>query len=99
MNNHTKKSIIKFQQTAVFNVYLKSIENLTEFDIKNIKKLQIIEDYSKYVIKGLFNQNNPKLINQCYFSAILLYLKCNILEKKISAINCINDIIGYKLHK
>ena len=96
MNNHTKKSIIKFQQTAVFNVYLKSIKNLSEFEIKNIKKLQKIEEYSKLVIKRLFNPNNTKLINQCYFSAILLCLKCNILEKKISAINCINDIISEK---
>ena len=59
--------------------------------------MQKIEDYSKFVIKGLFNQNNEKLINQCYFSAILICLKCNILEKKISAINCINEIISEKV--
>ena len=96
MNNYTKKSIVKFQQTAVFQTYLKSIENLTELEIKNIKKLNEVKIYSHLVIKGLFNQNNPKLINQCYFSAILLCLKCNILEKKIAALNCINEIIEEK---
>ena len=46
MNNKTKKSIIKFQQTAIFKVYLSSIENLTESEIKNIKNLNKFKDYS-----------------------------------------------------
>ena len=92
-NNSIKKSIIKFQQTEVFQIYLKSIENLTESEIKNIKKLNKIKDFSSLVINKLFNKNNVKLINQCYFSAVLLFLKCNILEKKIAALNCINEII------
>ena len=94
MNNKTKKSIIKFQQTAVFKVYLSSIENLTESEIKNIKKLNNFKDYSENVINGLFIQKNDKLIYQCYYSAILVCLKSNILEKKILALNCINEIIS-----
>ena len=90
MNNKTKKSIIKFQQTAVFKVYLNSIENLTESEIKNIKKLNVFKDYSEVVINGLFIQKNDKLIYQCYYTAILICLKSNILEKKISALNIIN---------
>ena len=97
MNNITKKSIIKFQQTAVFQVYLKSIENLTETEIKNIKKLNKIKNYSIDVTKCLFNQNNnTKLVNQCYYSALLLCIKCNILEKKMAALACLNEIFGEK---
>ena len=96
MNNTTKKSIIKFQQTGVFQVYLKSLENLTEAEIKNIKKLNKIKDYSTTVIKCLFNQNNAKLINQCYYSALLLCIKCNILEKKIAALGCLNETFAEK---
>ena len=79
MNNETKDSIIKFQQPAVFDAYLKSINNLTESDIKNIKKLNSMKNYSAIVINGLFNEkkqknsNNQKMINQCYFSSIKLY--------------------------
>ena len=94
MNNKTKKSIIKFQQTAVFKVYLNSIENLTESEIKNIKKINKFRDYSEAVINGVFIQKNDKLIYQCYYSAILICLKCNILEKKIATLNCINEIIS-----
>ena len=50
MNNTIKKSIIKFQQTGVFQVYLKSLENLTEIEIKKIKKLNKLKDYSTTVI-------------------------------------------------
>ena len=96
MNNSTKKYITKFQQPTVFQTYLKSIENLTESDIKNIKRLNLIKYYSALVTKGLFNQSKPNLINQCYFSSILICLKCNILEKKIAALNCINEIIEEK---
>ena len=96
LNNNTKKSIVKFQQTGVFQVYLKSIENLSESEIKNIKKINKIKDYSTSVVKRLFNQNNEKLINQCYFSALLICFKCDILEKKISFLSCLNEIFEEK---
>ena len=96
LNNSIKKCIIKFQQTGVFQAFLKSIENFGEFEIKNIKKIKKIKDYSTTVVKGLFNQNNEKLINQCYFSALLICLKCDILEKKLSALSCLNEIFEEK---
>ena len=96
MNNSTKKSIIKFQQPKIYQTYLKTIENFSETDIKNIKKLSKIKEYSSIIVKGLFSENkenNTRLINECYFNLILICLKCNILEKKISAMNSINDIL------
>jgi hypothetical protein len=96
MNNSTKKSIIKFQQPKIYQTYLKTIENFSESDIKNIKKLSKIKEYSSIIVKGLFSENkenNTRLINECYFNLILICLKCNILEKKISAMNSINDIL------
>ena len=95
-NNSTIKSISKFQQPKVYQIFLKTIENFSEFDIKNIKKLSFIKTYAYFVIKKLFSKNkdnNERLVNECCFSAILIFLKCNFLEKKISALNCINDIL------
>ena len=96
LNNSIKKSLIKFQQPKVYKIYLQTIENLSEQDIKNIKKLSTIKEYSETVIKSLFienKENNIKLINECYFTAILICLKSNILEKKIAALNSINDLL------
>ena len=97
MNNSTKKSITQFQQPKIYQIFLKTIENFSESDIKNLKKLSTIKDYSWIVVKGLFNENkenNTRLVNECYFTAILICLKCNFLEKKISSLNSINDIIS-----
>ena len=95
-NDSTKKSISKFQQPKVYQIFLKTIENFSESDIKNLKKLSLIKDYAHLVIKKLFNENkenNMRLVNECYFNAILIFLKCNFLEKKIMALNSINDVI------
>ena len=95
-NNTTKKCIDKFQQPLVFQIYTKTIENFTQSDIKNLKKLSKIKEYSTDIIKGLFSENkenNTKLINNCYYLAILIFLKSNFLEKKIMALNSINEII------
>ena len=97
LNDSTKKIIKKFQQPQVYQIFLKTIENFSEADIKNLKKLSKIKEYSKLIVKKLFNENkenNTRLINECYFTAILVCLKSNILEKKISALNSINDILS-----
>ena len=96
LNNSTKKSISKFQQPKLYQIYLKTIENFSEQDLKNLKKLSTIKEYSTIIVTGLFienKENNLRLINECYFSAILVCLKSNILEKKIAAMNSINDIL------
>ena len=97
LNDSTKKSIVKFQQPKIYQIFLKTIENFSEADLKTLKKISKIKDYSKSIVKGLFNENkenNNRLINECYFTAILVCLKSNILEKKISALNSINDILS-----
>ena len=96
LNDSTKKSIIKFQQPKIYQIYLKTIENFSEQDLKNLKKLSTIKEYSKIIVSGLFienKENNIRLINECYFTAILVCLKSNILEKKIAALNSINEIL------
>ena len=95
-SNSTIKSINKFQQPKVYQIFQKTIQNFSEIDIKNIKKLSSIKTYAYFVIKRLFDknkENNERLVNECYFNSILIFLKSNFLEKKISALNSINDII------
>ena len=95
-NEITKVSINNYDPTVIFNSYLKSIQNLKEGKIKNIKKLSNLKGYSTIVVKGLYNEDKNKLIEECYFTGILICLKCNILEKKFDALNSINDIINDK---
>ena len=56
-----------------------------------------LKTYAYFVVKKLFNknkENNERLVNWCYFNSILIFLKWNfLLEKKINALNNINDII------
>ncbi len=56
-----------------------------------------LKTYAYFVVKKLFNknkENNERLVNWCYFNSILIFLKWNFqLEKKINALNNINDII------
>ena len=99
MNKTTKATIKNNEAKEIYEVYLKSIQNLKEAEIKNIKRLNNIKDYSLIVVKGLFNELNKKLVEECYFTAILICLKCNILEKKFGALNCINEIIDEKYNE
>ena len=93
INKTTKSSISNYKHQEIFDVYLKSIQNLKEAEIKYIKKINVIKEYTRNVVKGLYNENKKELVEECYFTAILICLKCNILEKKFAALNCINEVI------
>jgi hypothetical protein len=56
--------------------------------------------YCNTFIKKLYKGEIKVLINNCYYSFLVNSLKkSNILEKKIMALNCINDIIVELLEK
>ena len=93
MNKTTKASISNYKHQEIFDVYLKCIQNLKESEIKNIKKINVVKEYTRNVVKGLYDENKKELVEECYYTAILICLKCNILEKKFAALNCINEVI------
>ena len=86
--------IINFDKNKVYTTFLQSIQNITETDIKYIKNFSDISNSCINIVKKLYKKEIKVLINNCYYNFLINSLtKCNILEKKISALNCINDII------
>ena len=86
--------ISNFDKNKVYKAFLNMMKNLTETDIKYIKNILDIKNYCSTIIKRLYNKEIKVLVNNCYYNFLINCLtKCNILEKKIAALNCINDII------
>ena len=86
--------IAKFDKNKVYMTFLSMIQNLTESDIKYIKNFSEISDSCINVVKKLYKKEINVLINNCYYNFLINSLtKCDILEKKIAALNSINDII------
>ena len=86
--------ITNFDKNKVYTSFLNMIQGLTETDIKYIKNFSDIKNSCINIVKKLYKKEINVLINNCYYNFLLNSLtKCNILEKKIGALNFINDII------
>ena len=86
--------IENFDKNKVYKIFLNTIQNITVEDIKYIKNFSQIKVYCNTIIKKLYKGEKKVLINNCYYNFLMNSLtKSNILEKKIMALNCINDII------
>ena len=86
--------IEKFDKNKVYTSFLQTIQNLTEADIKYIKNFSDVGSSCINIVKKLYKKEINVLINNCYYNFLINSLtKSNILEKKIAALNCINDII------
>ena len=86
--------IINFDKNKVYTTFTNMIQNLTETDIKYIKNFSEIKISCINLVKRLYNKEINVLINNCYYNFLINSLtKSNILEKKIGALNFINDII------
>ena len=85
--------IDNFDKNKIYKALLITIQNISGEDIKYIKNFNQINIYCKTIITKLYKRGNV-LINNCYYSFLINCLtKSNILEKRIMALNCINDII------
>ena len=86
--------ITNFDKNKVYTSFLNMIQGLTETDIKYIKNFSDIKNSCINIVKKLYKKEINVLINNCYYNFLLNSLtKCNILEKRIGALNFINDII------
>ena len=92
-NENVRYSITAFSENQVYKIFLIHIENMNENELKNIKNNELMKSYCRYIVEHVFK--HPKIINvnTCYYSFLINCLKCNSLEKKMSALNDINDII------
>ena len=93
VNENVRYSITDFDENQVYKVFLTHIENMNESELKNIKNNELMRNYCRYIVQHTFK--HPKMINAntCYYSFLINCLKCNSLEKKMSALNDINDLI------
>ena len=93
VNENVRYSITNFSENQVYKVFLTHIENMNENELKNIKNNELMRSYCSYIVEHTFKHPKMTNVNTCYYSFLINCLKCNSLEKKMSALNDINDII------
>ena len=93
VNDNVRYSITDFSENQVYKVFLTHIENMNENELKNIKNNDLMRTYCGYIVEHTFKHPRMTNVNICYYSFLINCLKCNSLEKKMSALNDINDII------
>ena len=86
--------IENFDKNKIYKILLTTFQNINVEDIKFIKNISNIETYTFSIIKQLYKKDNNVLFDNCYYTFLINCLKKkNILEKKIAALDKINDII------
>ena len=89
-----KRRIKGFNKTDVFQRFLKILENLSEIEIKNIRKSSDMKDICRNIIDDLCGSSMETLVNKAYYSFLCSCLKSQSLENKMNALNDISDIIN-----
>ena len=85
--------IIDYEPKKIYEVFLSHMENLSESELKNIKSNELMKKKCIYIINIIFKTPKEIYINTCYNTYLINCLKCNNLEKKMNALNDINEII------
>ena len=114
-NSIPLQSLIIFIRLITFHIYNGNIENYNKNEIylilknhmKNLDKNELIffksdssiKEICNELINNLFNYNSDSYINEIYYSYLFSCLKCDNLEKKINAINEMNNIINSDFSK
>ena len=89
-----------FNKNSIYKVLLTTLQNMNADDIKLIKNFADIETYCSSIIKKLYHKENNVLFYKCYYTFLINCLKKeNILEKKIMALDKINDILSNLIKK
>jgi len=92
--------IDNFNKNSIYKALLTTLQNINADDIKLIKNFSSIETYCSSIIKKLYHKENNVLFYKCYYTFLINCLKKeNILEKKIMALDKINDIISNLIKK
>ena len=92
-DDNVNEKIDNYDKNEVYKVFLSHLENLSENELKNIKNNELMKKKCIYAINMIFGKSKPVYINACYNSYLINCLKCNNLEKKMNALNDINEII------
>ena len=92
-DDDVNEKIDNYDKNEVYKVFLSHLENLSENELKNIKNNELMKKKCIYAINMIFGKPKAVYINACYNSYLINCLKCNNLEKKMNALNDINEII------
>ena len=95
----TKGNIEKFSKEEVYLILKDHIKNLDKNELLFFKSDSSIKEICNNLINNLFNYNIDSYMNEIYYSYLFSCLKCDNLEKKINALNEINDIINNDYNK
>ena len=98
--NLYQKNIQEFDISKIQNAYIMNLENLSEQELKNIKQKNYIENLNKKFSSYISN-TNAKKDNLCEKLNYIFYYRCitsQILEKKIYALNAINDLLSLRIN-
>ena len=75
------------------------MKNLDKNELLFFKSDSSIKEICNSLINNLFNYNIDTYMNEIYYSYLFSCLKCDNLEKKINALNEINDMINNDYNK
>ena len=95
----TKGNIEKFSKEEVYLILKDHIKNLDKNELLFFKSDSSIKEICNNLVNNLFNYNIDSYMNEIYYSYLFSCLKCDNLEKKINALNEINDIINNDYNK
>ena len=90
------EKIDSFDINNIINAYSESILNLSENELKNIKRPMTVININKRLINCLIDDRNKqeKVYDELNFIYIYRCLNSQILEKKINSVNLINELIS-----
>ena len=83
-----------YDKTLVYQILNEHLRNLNENELKLYKKNSDMRDLCNYLINHLFDTSMDVLVEETFYNYLLSCLKCKNLEKKMNALNDINDIIS-----
>ena len=92
-------NIEKYDKDQVYLILKDHMKNLDKNELIFFKSDSSIKEICNKLINNLFNYNNDTYINEIYYSYLFSCLKCDNLEKKLNALNEINNIITFDLYK
>ena len=89
-----RRRIQNYKKSDIFNKFLVILENLSEIEIKNIRKNSDMKELCKNLVERLFEKDSLEtLANKAFYSFLRSCLKSQNLENKMNALNDISEII------
>ena len=87
-------NIENYNKNELYLILKEHMNNLDKNELIFFKSDSSIKEICNSLINQLFNDKNDEYINEIYLSYLFSCIKCDNLEKKINAINEMNNVIN-----